>query len=161
MSFTDKKLAALEAALAKATPGKWEAYPRHSQNSGDDDEESGLGWDIEGPPEPMLRGQFSKAADAKLIAAMSPENIGRLLARLKAAEAAILANPWPTDLLWCPACGCSQLGEPQHNPGCVYCNRKNQCPKCHANFRPHNPPLEFPQAHNQGTLALANPRCHH
>ena len=29
----------------------------------------GLGWDIEGPPEPMLRGQFAKAADAKLAAA--------------------------------------------------------------------------------------------
>ena len=29
---------------------------------------SGLGWDIDGPLEPMLRGQFSRAADARLVA---------------------------------------------------------------------------------------------
>ena len=41
------------------------------------DEMSGLGWEIDGPPEPMLRGQFAKAADAHLIAA-SPEMLAAL-----------------------------------------------------------------------------------
>ena len=51
------------------TPGPWTASARHSSNDGTQDEMSGLGWEIEGPPEPMLRGQFAKAADAYLIAA--------------------------------------------------------------------------------------------
>ena len=54
------------------TPGPWKAIPRHSQNLGDEDDPSGLGWDIEGPPEPMLRGQFKRADDARLVAA-SPD----------------------------------------------------------------------------------------
>jgi hypothetical protein len=35
----------------------------------DQDECCGLGWEIIGPPEPQLRGQFARAADARLIAA--------------------------------------------------------------------------------------------
>ena len=49
------------------TPGPWIARSRH--NYPDRDECCGLGWEIEGPPEPQLRGQFAKAADAYLIAA--------------------------------------------------------------------------------------------
>ena len=51
------------------TPGPWNACPRHVDNDGTQDEISGLGWDIEGPRQPQLRGQFAKAADAYLIAA--------------------------------------------------------------------------------------------
>ena len=51
------------------TPGPWKAVPRSSDNDGTHDERGGLGWDIEGPPEPTLRGQFSLAADAYLTAA--------------------------------------------------------------------------------------------
>ena len=51
------------------TPGPWTAEPRHVHNDGTQDESAGLGWDVEGPPEPMLRGQFARAADAKLVAA--------------------------------------------------------------------------------------------
>lgn len=51
------------------TPGPWKAVPRSVLNDGTQDETGdGLGWDIEGPPEPQLRGQFKKAADAHLIA---------------------------------------------------------------------------------------------
>lgn len=51
------------------TPGPWKAKHRHRYASPTDDEYAGVGWDIEGPPEPMFRGQFEKAADAYLIAA--------------------------------------------------------------------------------------------
>ena len=54
------------------TPGPWMAYPRNVDNDGTQDELCGLGWEIDGPPEPQLRGQFSRAADAYLIAA-APE----------------------------------------------------------------------------------------
>ena len=51
------------------TPGPWRAVHRHSHGAPHDDEMAGLGWDIEGPPEPALRGQFARAADARLAAA--------------------------------------------------------------------------------------------
>ena len=54
------------------TPGPWMAYPRNVDNDGTQDELCGSGWEIDGPPEPQLRGQFSRAADAYLIAA-APE----------------------------------------------------------------------------------------
>ena len=53
--------------MSKETPKPWVAVPRHGNH--DKDEMSGLGWDIEGPPEPMLRGQFALAADARKVAA--------------------------------------------------------------------------------------------
>ena len=56
--------------MSKETPKPWVAVPRHGNH--DKDEMSGLGWDIEGPPEPMLRGQFALAADAHKAAA-APE----------------------------------------------------------------------------------------
>ena len=55
--------------MTEHTPGPWTASARHYSNDGTQDEMSGLGWEIEGPPEPSLRGQFAKAADAYLIAA--------------------------------------------------------------------------------------------
>ena len=51
------------------TPGPWRAVHRHAHGGPDDDERAGLGWEIEGPAEPMLRGQFARAADARLVAA--------------------------------------------------------------------------------------------
>lgn len=65
---TTKWLDEVEARCEAATPAPWEACPRHVHNTGDQDEMSGLGWEVDGPPEPMLRGQFSKAGDAIFIA---------------------------------------------------------------------------------------------
>ena len=53
----------------KHTPGPWMACHRSINAKGWEDEQSGLGWEIMGPPEPLLRGQFAKASDARLIAA--------------------------------------------------------------------------------------------
>ena len=69
--------------MTEHTPGPWKARARCVTNDGTQDEMAGLGWNIEGPPEPS-RGQFSKAADAYLVAA-APD----LLAALKKAEAAL------------------------------------------------------------------------
>ena len=54
------------------TPGPWTARPLSGLNDGTQDKITGLGWSITGPPEPQLRGQFSRAADAYLVAA-APE----------------------------------------------------------------------------------------
>ena len=67
--------------MSKHTPGPWKAVPRDvdADKPGNMDigESSGLGWDIEGPPEPQLRGQFAKGSDAQLIAA-APELLAAL-----------------------------------------------------------------------------------
>ena len=61
------------------TPGPWTARPRDAFYDGSQDEVSGLGWDVDGPPKPMLRGQFSRAADARLVAS-APDMYQALLA---------------------------------------------------------------------------------
>jgi hypothetical protein len=66
--------------MSEHTPGPWIAKHRHSEAKATDDEIYGLGWYIEGPPEPM-RGQFAKAADARLIAA-APQMLAALEAAL-------------------------------------------------------------------------------
>ena len=71
----------LTALLADATPGPWTVNHRHIAGSENDDEMSGLGLEIEGPPEPILRGQFSRSADARL-AALGPELARRLVGSL-------------------------------------------------------------------------------
>lgn len=58
--------------MSEHTPGPWTVTHRHAGRSPAEDECCGLGLDIEGPPEAMNRGQFARAADARLIAA-SPE----------------------------------------------------------------------------------------
>jgi hypothetical protein len=54
---------------ASPTAGPWTARHRHVKATATDDEMAGLGWEIDGPPEASLRGQFARAADAHLIAA--------------------------------------------------------------------------------------------
>lgn len=76
------KLAEIKELLAAVTPEPWVAVARHGDNDGTQDEMSGLGWDIEGPPQPM-RGQFSRCADAKF-AAHSPEYVALLVAVVEA-----------------------------------------------------------------------------
>ena len=61
------------------TPGPWTVHHRHVDKSPNDDESCGLGLEVDGPPEPQLRGRFARAADAHLVAA-APE----LLAALEA-----------------------------------------------------------------------------
>lgn len=52
----------------KHTPGPWRVRHRHYDAGPNEDEIGGLGWELEGPPEPM-RGHFALAADAHLVAA--------------------------------------------------------------------------------------------
>ena len=63
--------------MSRETPPPWAAVPRHGD--WDKDEMSGLGWNIEGPPEPLLGGQFALAADAHKAAA-APESYEALKA---------------------------------------------------------------------------------
>lgn len=69
-----------------ATPGPWEAYSRDISGRVDSDKSSGLGWDIDGPPEPRLRGQFANGHDAILIAA------SRAIVPTRAAQMRVLAQ---------------------------------------------------------------------
>ena len=71
--------------MTPPTPGPWKAVPRHVDNDGTQDEMGGMGWDIEGPPEPMIRGQFAKAADAYLGAA-APDLLAALQSLYAACE---------------------------------------------------------------------------
>ena len=67
-SAETKLLALIKAAM----PGPW--VVRHRDVGGDaytDEMSSGLGLEVEGPPEPALRGQYAKSADARL-AALAP-----------------------------------------------------------------------------------------
>ena len=57
---------------AEHTPGPWTVRHRCVDKSPYDDESCGLGLEVDGPPEPQLRGRFARAADAHLIAA-APE----------------------------------------------------------------------------------------
>jgi predicted metal-dependent phosphoesterase TrpH len=90
MSLSRERLAAIRERLAAATPGPWEASHRHVHGTASDDEMAGLGWEIVGPPEPMNRGQFRRAADAALIA-NAPQDLADLLAERDALEAQVAA----------------------------------------------------------------------
>lgn len=55
----------------KATPGPWVLSRRFALNKDRDiskEDPAGLGWEVEGPPEPILRGQFKRGYDALFIA---------------------------------------------------------------------------------------------
>lgn len=62
----------------RPTPRPWTARHRHVDAQNHDDEIGGLGWEIEGPPEATLRGQFQRAADAHAVAA-NPDMLDALL----------------------------------------------------------------------------------
>ena len=72
---------------AEHTPGPWTVRHRCVGNSPNDDENCGLGLEVDGPPEAQLRGRFALAADAHLVAA-APE----LLAALEQALAVIASD---------------------------------------------------------------------
>ena len=79
--------AALRKLCDEATPEPWASHHRASDKTAEDDECSGgLGLEIDGPPEPMLRGQFARAADAAFVAAARTE-LPKLLDTLEAVEA--------------------------------------------------------------------------
>ena len=77
----------------KRTPEPWRARPRNVNNDGTQDAMAGLGWDIEGPPEPALRGQFQLAGDAYMAAA-SPRMYKALEAVDKAYQGLRVNPPW-------------------------------------------------------------------
>ena len=77
----------------KRTDDPWRARPLSAGNDGIQDEMSGLGWDIEGPPGPALRGQFSLAGDAYMAAA-SPTMYQALEAVDKAYRGLKINPPW-------------------------------------------------------------------
>ena len=67
--LTPDWIAELKGWLDRATPSPWTVYHRDMRGNPETDEmSSGLGLEIKGPPEPALRGQFAKAADAQVMA---------------------------------------------------------------------------------------------
>jgi hypothetical protein len=85
---TPDELQAIRERAEAATPGPWVATHRHSQCTADDDETSGLGLEIEGPPEAWNRGQFALGADALFIA-HARTDIETLLAEVEQLRAAL------------------------------------------------------------------------
>lgn len=73
--------------VVAATEGPWEAYSRDVSGRLDSEAVSGLGWEIEGPPEPRLRGQFARGEDAILMA-RSRTLVPALVAALREAREA-------------------------------------------------------------------------
>lgn len=67
------------------SPGPWQARHKHPGARAGSNELDYLGWEIDGPPAPVLRGQFAFAADAYLIAA-APELLAALMAIVNAVE---------------------------------------------------------------------------
>ena len=88
--LSDERIAEMRTREQAATPGPW--YPRHRATdcTPDDDERSGLGLEVDGPPEAMLRGQFARAADAAFIAAARAD-VPDLLAEVERLRAALEA----------------------------------------------------------------------
>jgi hypothetical protein len=67
MRITAEQLAEWRRLCEQATPGEWRVRHRCVECTELDDEDCGLGLEIEGPEEPALRGQFARSADARLI----------------------------------------------------------------------------------------------
>jgi hypothetical protein len=86
--MNEQRLAEIEARANAATPPPWLAVPRDSTLPPEHEGLSGLGWDIEGPPEPQLRGQFARGADARFIAE-SRVDVPALIAEVRRLRAAI------------------------------------------------------------------------
>lgn len=70
----------------QATEGPWQAVHRNVGCTEHDDESAGLGLEIEGPPKPGMRGQFSRSADARFIATFDPPTVLALLDVAETAE---------------------------------------------------------------------------
>ena len=67
-TMSDERLAEMRERRNKATAGPWVAEHRAVDRTADDDECSGgLGLEVVGPPRPMLRGTYARAADAAFI----------------------------------------------------------------------------------------------
>ena len=75
----------LRALCDAATPGPWKARHRAFGLTAEDDECSGLGLVVDGPPEAWNRGQYARGADARFIAA-AREALPRLLDELERVE---------------------------------------------------------------------------
>ena len=112
--MTEEQLRQIEERANKATEAPWIAHPRSIHNSDDGEERSGLGFDIDGPPEPQLRGQFSRGKDAVFIA-HARTDIPALIAevrRLREALEGIEKMPCLAELLGepggYPECGCAR-----------------------------------------------------
>lgn len=85
----NERLEQIQKRVEEATPGPWKPYCRHVDNLGNDPsfpESGGLGWEVEGPPEPQLRGQFSSGWDAHFIA-HARDDIPYLLGQLAGVQA--------------------------------------------------------------------------
>lgn len=67
--MTEARLAEIEARAEKATEGPWRAVHRGVGRSAEDDGDGFLGLEVLGPPDDCQRGQFSRSADARFIAA--------------------------------------------------------------------------------------------
>jgi len=83
----DSWIIAAQARAELATPGPWHSRQRHVDAKPGDDEFGGLGCEVDGPPEPLLRGQFSRGADGQFIAAARSDVPRLCTALLEAVEA--------------------------------------------------------------------------
>lgn len=88
MNARDKRIQEIRERHAASTPGEWVATHRHSQCTADDDEQSGLGLEIQGPPEASNRGQFERGADARFIA-HAHQDVPFLLAEIERLESVL------------------------------------------------------------------------
>ena len=85
-------LDAIEARANAATAGPWTARHRHVDCTPNDDESCGLGLEIDGPPEAMLRGQFERGADAVFIA-HARHDVPALVAEVRRLRTALAPSP--------------------------------------------------------------------
>lgn len=86
--LSNATLAAIRRLADAATPGPWVARHRAVDRTQHDDESSGLGLEVHGPPEASGRGQFARSADAKFIA-LSRDYVPLLLDEIDRLRAAL------------------------------------------------------------------------
>lgn len=84
----EQRLNEIERRANAATPGPWTAASRDVSGRLDSNERSGLGWELDGPPEPDLRGQFARGEDA-LFLAHARADIPDLIAEVRRLRAEI------------------------------------------------------------------------
>jgi len=104
--MTERQLTAIEARHAAATPGPWMVTNRCGISDTANDawpEAAQYGYDVDGPPEPHLRGMFALHADAAFIVG-AHEDVPALCQALRAAwdalrEAALERSRIAADLV--------------------------------------------------------------